>query len=255
MQPLGEFSGLGHIRFAMISSMDSMRRPARSRPLRWPVHAIDALLRRILAITEIESESESLFRIKLGRAEREVRLSDGTRVREGDAVLELHLWNEKLEPASGEHSELGWAVRFRRQVLSSLRCLALHVERDPRLRAVRAIHMQPAIERRKPPGSIERMLPKVGFEPVAPAAPAPGRVYCFLENGWLWLLTWAHNPRALRGRQFDRARRGFWISRSQFLARYAPGIVVERAGHGRPAPIALAAREKPAALPVEGGAE
>lgn len=237
--------------------MEPTRRSARARPLRWPVHAIDAVLRRVLAIREIESETESLFRIKLGRAGREVLLSDGTRVREGDMVLELHLWNEKLEPGPGEHSELGWAVRFRRQVLASLHRLAIHVERDQQLRAVRAIHMQPAIESRKPPGPIERMLPKVGFEPIASAAPAPGRVYRFLENAWLWLLTWAHNPRALRGRHFDRTRRGFWISRSQFLARYAAAFVVQReaAAAHRPSIAAVAAREKSAALPVEGGAE
>jgi len=241
----------------MISPMDATPRSLRSRPLRWVVHVIDAVLRRILAITEIESETDSLFRIKLGRAERELSLSDGTRLRPGDTVLELHLWNEKLEPASGAHSELGWAVRFRRQVLSSLRKLAIHLQRDQRLASVRAIHMQPAIERRISGGSIERMLPKVGFEPLAAEAPAPGHVYRFLENAWLWLLTWAHNPRALRGRQFDRMRRGFWISRSQFLGRYAAGFVEQRAQGAveRPAAVVAVARQASEALQVEGSAE
>lgn len=252
-----EMSGFDFPRFAMVSPMDPTLRSVGTLPLRWLVHAIDAVLRRILVITEIESDTDSVFRVKVGRAEREILLSDGTRVRPGDTVLELHLWNEKLEPASGERSELGWAVRLRRQFLTSLQRLATHVQRDPKLRAVRAIYMQPAIERQKPPGSIERMLPKVGFEPVRAAAPAPGLVYRFLENAWLWLLTWAHNPQALRGRHFDRTRRGFWISRSKFLARYAGAFVVQRepAGADLPAAVRVAMREKSAALSVEGGAE
>jgi len=234
-----------------------MLRTVGTRPLRYLVHVIDAALRRILAITEIESETASVFRIKLGSAEREILLSDGTRVRPGDTVLELHLWNERLEPAPCAHAELGWAVRFRRRFLASLHRLAIHLQRDQNLAAVRAILMQPALERERPEGAIERMLPKLGFEPLPGAAPARGRLYSFLENAWLWLLTWAHNPRALRGRQFDRTRRGFWISRSELLARHGGGFPERVANLSAERPIAVVAdaREAPAMLQVEGGAE
>jgi len=254
---LGGISGFRITRFGMISRMGLMLKSVGSRPLRFLVHVIDAALRRVLAITEIEAETESVFRIKLGSAEREILLSDGTRVRRGDAVLELHLWNEKLEPVPSERSELGWAVRFRQHFLASLHRLAIHLQRDPNLAAVRAIHMQPAIERKRPAGAIERMLPKVGFEPIPPVAPGPGRLYRFLENAWLWLLTWAHNPRALRGRQFDRTRRGFWISRSQLLARHGAAFPerLPTAGADRPVPVVPAMREAPVMLRVEGGAE
>lgn len=186
----------------------------------------DAVLRRIRGVTEFESVREGILRIELGHAERNIRLSDGARLDPSDTVIELHLWNEQLLHVPLTGVNFGWAVRIRRQALSSLRRLALYIQHDPRLDEVRAIRMKPALASQRPSSALSRLLLKIGFEPVAAAAPARGSLFGFLDNLWLWLLTWAHNPLTLKGRRFSRTRREFWISRERFLALYADSLAV-----------------------------
>jgi hypothetical protein len=209
----------------MMFAMAPVRALIPGRCLRWLVDATDAVLRRIRGITEFESDSEGLLRIELGRAGREILLSDGTRIYPDDSVIELHLWNEQLEPVPLDGVNFGWAARVRRHTLSALHRLALHIREDRSLNDVRALRMQPAVASRRPVSSFARLLLKFGFEPLAGAAPERGYLHRFLDNIWLWLLTWTHNPRALDGRRFNRERHEFWISRPRFLALYADGLV------------------------------
>lgn len=193
------------------------------RCLRWLVDATDRLLRRIHGIIEFETHAGGLFRIELGQVEREILLSDGTHLHRGDLVIELHLWNEQVLPVPLEGIDLGWAVRIRRQMLTTLHRLALHLREDRRLDKVRAIRMQPADAGWRPDSSFARVLTKIGFEPAEDGAPEGGGLHRFLDDLWMWLLTWTHNPRLLKGRQFQRKRRAFWISRPRFLALYGDG--------------------------------
>ncbi len=200
----------------MLSIMGVVRRSIPGRCLRWLVGTTDAALRSLCGITEFETASDGLLRIELGHAHHPIVLSDGTHIAPGDVVMELHLWNEQLMPLEG--ADFGWAVRMRRQTLSSLHRLALHIAANHELDAVRALCMRPAIARQRPTSALARLLLKIGFEPIASAPTGPQLVIRFLDNVWLWLLTWAHNPRTLDDRQFDRKRREFWISRARFLA-------------------------------------
>ncbi|HXZ00714.1 MAG TPA: hypothetical protein VEI03_11985 [Stellaceae bacterium] len=185
---------------------------------------IDGILRRLRGIIEFEAHAGGLFRIELGRAGREFFLSDGTHLHRGDVVIELHLWNEHVLPAPLGGIDFGWAVRLRRQTLATLGRLALHLREDPRLAEAQAIRMQPAAAAGwRPDGALARVLLKIGFEPVEEAAPEERSLHRFLDDLWLWLLTWSHNPRVLKGRRFRRKRRAFWISRRRFLALYAEG--------------------------------
>lgn len=210
----------------MIRVMGPVRASISGRCLRWLVGITDTVLRRIRGVTEFESAREGILRIELGHAERDIRLSDSTRLDPGDMVIELHLWNEQLLHVPLTGVNFGWAVRIRRQALSSLRRLALYIQQDRGLDDVRAIRMKPALASRRPSSALSRLLLKIGFEPVTAAAPAHGSLLGFLDNLWLWLLTWAHNPLTLKGRRFSRTRREFWISRERFLALYADGPAV-----------------------------
>lgn len=207
----------------MLSAMGATRASIRSRCIRWLIGAADAALRGIHGVTEFESEAEGLLRVKIGRADREVHLSDGTHIHPGDAVMEIHLWNEQLLPVPGSGRNLGWTMRIRRRGFASLRRLALHIREDRRLEDIRALCMNPALASRRPLSALTRLLLRIGFEPVTSARPAPGYVLRFLDNIWLWLLTWAHNPEALRGRWFNHTRCEFWISRARFIALYSDG--------------------------------
>ena len=66
------------------------------------------------------------------------------RLQPGDAVGELHLWNEHLLLVSVRRRDLRWAVTMRRRATQSLRLLAAHLLSDHRFDDVKALYIQPA---------------------------------------------------------------------------------------------------------------
>ncbi len=221
-----------------------------ARWLGWLIGTIDAMLRRMSGVEEFEKTRDGLLRIEIEHARRDLTLSDGSRIRAGEPVILLHLWNEQLLPFPAKGADFAWAVRMRRQILATLHRLALHMREHRRLDGVRAIRMQPALASGRSARALDRALAHAGFEPVIGAAAPRSPFFRFLDNVWLLLLTWAHNPRALRGRPFNRARREYWISRERFLAMHGSDRGVAASG-------ARAARQDaaPSRLSGAGGGE
>jgi hypothetical protein len=196
--------------------------PLFTRMLRKLIRGIDICLRRGIGIVEFEQGEDALVRIGTSRAEREVSLSDGTRLRPRDLLLELHFWNEHLMTLPPAGPTLRWAASTRRQVTRSLHRLAAHLQRAPDLREVKALRIRPAFAGRNVARNLNWIVAKHGFESIAdrrdPVPPAGA--YRWLDSLWLWMLTWTFNPRSLRGRRFRRTRQEFWMSRARFIALY-----------------------------------
>src|SRR5713226_9324042 len=114
--------------------MMQARSPISTRMFRQLIRGIDGYLRRSIGIIEFDHSDDAVVRIAVGRAGREMRLSDGTRLRPDEPVLELHLWNEHLLALPPEGPTLSWAAVTRRQVARSLTRLAAHVLAEPKLR-------------------------------------------------------------------------------------------------------------------------
>jgi hypothetical protein len=66
--------------------------------LRRLIRVADAASRRIGGVSEFETAEDGLLRIAEGHAEHDFVFRDGTHVRQGQAVIDLHLWNEHLPP-------------------------------------------------------------------------------------------------------------------------------------------------------------
>jgi hypothetical protein len=198
--------------------------PLSSQLLRQVIRGVDARLRRSIGIVEFDRSDDALVRIAVARADREIELSDGTRLRPGEPVLELHLWNEHLQPLPPEGPTLRWAVATRRQLARSLARLAAYVLAAPELDGVKALCMKPAFGSRSLARDLGWLVAKHGFESLAERG-KPARRYDmhrWLDSFWLWLLTWAFNPLSLRGRRFRRTRQEFWTSRARFVALFGP---------------------------------
>jgi len=102
------------------------------------VRGIDAVVRRLQGIHEYSGDPDCLLRLSLVRSRRRAVLVDGTEIREGHVIGDLHLWNERIPKMPPQGPTLSWAVTLRRRLERSLELLAQAVECDERYRTVRA---------------------------------------------------------------------------------------------------------------------
>ena len=184
-----------------------MRLPQRG--LRWLIRSIEWLLRRIGGIKEFADSPNALFRLSIGKANRLVRLSDGSTLQPGDTVGELHLWSEHLLLARARKPNLLWATTIRRRTRESLCQLATYLLADHRFDEASVGVRRGA--------TLNRILARCGFEAdhEVNAKPRLSWLYRYADNFWLWMMTWIFNPaRSREDWRFDRRRIEFWIARS-----------------------------------------
>ena len=88
------------------------------------VAALDDRLRVRHGVIEYTNSTECLFRIQLAASNDDYVLSDGTCIRVGDRVVNLHVWDEQFPCFSGKGPTLAWARRVNQAFEISLRELA-----------------------------------------------------------------------------------------------------------------------------------
>ena len=189
---------------------------------RLPVAGIDAILRRLQGVEEFTQAEKCILRIALTRSREKITLSDGTHIRRGDPLCELHLWNERVPQIGEEGAEMGWGLRTYRLARHSMRLLAAHVESTPRLAGVRAFRGESTFSLRQEHGPGIDLFERLGFDlQVLETKTVWERFARFWEGMYVWALIWAYNPGSLRGKQlFGMHRCRAWISRQEFLRRY-----------------------------------
>ena len=190
------------------------------------VRGVDTLLRQRLGIREITDDEECIFRVSLAAARASLRLSDGTRVAAGAAVLELHFWNEHLPIMPAQGPSVAWANLLKRRLYRSLAILAAHLEGDPLLADIIALNGAPPFASRLGLAQMVRTARRFGFEVIDPDAPPDrhGRLYLLLDGLLLWGMARAYNPASLSGKRLRRQRYQLWMSRARLLGRYAGGL-------------------------------
>ena len=193
--------------------------------LRRLVRLADAALRQIGGVSEFEAADDGLLRIAGGHAEHDFVFRDGTHVRQGQAVIDLHFWNEHLPPFPYGGPELGWKKRVRQQLMASLHRLAFRITGNTRLQRAQALRMTISIPILGQQSLLARLLISTGFE-AGEMASRKSAILRFLDNIWAWLLTWTYNPRALAGWRFNRTRAEFWMSCARCLALYGDGATI-----------------------------
>ena len=202
-------------------------------PLQPLVRRLDAYLRRTCHVFEFSHSRDCLFRLALGESTEEVILSDGTTVRRGELVGELHLWNEHIPPLGDRRSDLVWAITFQRQLALSFQELAAYIQTDPRFERVQAFRGEGAFGSRYAPVRLAKMAERWGLD-VVPRDGAAGwwrRAGDFWKNLYATWLIWAYNPASLHERRTWELRRDqLWISRATLCRRYGVAVAVSAAG-------------------------
>ncbi|MGC8873452.1 MAG: YkoP family protein [Chloroflexia bacterium] len=183
------------------------------------IRSFDALLRRAYGIREFADDPECILRLGPGRCRKTIRLSDGTVLRPGDPLLELHLWNEHLPPIPPGGHTMAWAARFLHLMRRSLALLADRVLGDSLYADIRALHGILPIPSSEVLPRWERGLRHLGFEVVRPQTGPWHRFAAFWENLYTLAIIWAFNPPSLRRRRFGRmVRCHVWLTRKTLAA-------------------------------------
>jgi len=191
-------------------------------PLRHAVRALDEWMRIRQGIFEFSDNPNCMLRISREIATRAHRLEDGTELRAGDRILDVHFWNERM-PQAAESTGLGWGGRFGRRLVRSFTELAEVLRRDPAFSDVVAIRARLAFAGARSGDDCRRFGAWFGFEAIAdPRPPRLKRRLAHLgEDLWLLALTYTFNPGGLHGRALLRRRDDLWISRDALMTRYA----------------------------------
>jgi hypothetical protein len=187
------------------------------------VFALDRWLRRRQGIFEYTNRTDCLFRIQLCHAEQHLSLSDGTRVRAGEPLLKLHLWNEHIRPMDQRGATFGWARQVSRAVDQSLRELAYYLSRHPRLAAVRVLRGDMCLGGIKQHGQFLRIAGRLGFEPAELRVPRWDTLHRIGNALLVLLLVLATNPIALRRTPLRHIPIQIFMSRAALMARYGCG--------------------------------
>lgn len=189
------------------------------RILRKLIFSFDSFLRWVYREEEFSKDERCIFRISLRRSKRDIVLSDGTAIRKGDPIVELHYWNEHMIPIPPEGPDVGWGIKMYKKLLFTLVELDRFISEDPRFMDVKAFTGRTTLMSHN---AEDGLLKRLGFEFVQSSWPLKDgplmkniRYFgALLENCYWWALVWAFNPGSLKGKRFkDLLRCDVWISR------------------------------------------
>lgn len=180
-----------------MSAEISERRGAASAWLENAVFSLDRILRWRCGVYEFSTNPRCLFRIGPSHAEQSWQLADGTEIRAGDRILELHLWNEHM-PAMGRGGPtVAWARQVSGRIQSSLAELARYIDETPEMHDVVAICADMHLGSRQRREQLGRIVARYGFVTVETCARI-GAVHRLGKLILICLLVLATNPAALR---------------------------------------------------------
>jgi len=188
------------------------------------VRGLDAVLRRIYGIRPVNDDPRCIFRIAGGVSDCAATLSDGVQVAPGDAVVELHLWNEHVPRMPPLGPDLAWALEAKQRLEASLSMLAEEVGQS-RWQAAVAVRAALAASGDRQSRHWTGIMRKHGIDVFEVGAPVGWRARArrLGEDLLLWALARTFNPASAGGRVLHRKRLMGWISRQRLLTDYGPG--------------------------------
>ena len=191
------------------------------------LESLDRRLRLKTGVREYTRSPDCVFRMQVAASGFELTLSDGTCVRPGDRIINLHLWNEQVPPLPERGPSIAWARRMKRAFDNSLRELALHLAERRDLDDVIAICGNMAFGTAAQTDQVARIAGRYGFEriPMRGKLSLGERVRRFAENVFISLFVFARNPATLRADTLSRDRTPVCISRRTLQQRLERGGV------------------------------
>ena len=186
--------------------------------VRW----LDATLRRQQGIFDYCDDRKCMFRLSITSSPRDLTLNDGTVIRKGQTVGELHLNNDHAPSIPAGGTGLAWAVGAYHIAKHSLELLADAMQRDARLKGIDAIFGTSVFTPKGGAAQVTRFTGRLHFETHdEPDELSFGkRLHRWGENILIWALLRTFNPGGLRNAKLARDRQIVWMSRAALLKYY-----------------------------------
>jgi hypothetical protein len=194
------------------------------------IFALDARLRRHQAVVGYSSHPSCVFRLGIARSHRTLVLQDGTRLRSGQQMIELHFWNEHIPPVPLNGATIRWARQMQKSISISLRELTCYLSSRPDLRDICVICGNVPSATKAQCRQIEHIMGYYGFETVMESEPLQlhEQIHRLGENILISLTIFAQNAAALRLDTLMRVRVPIYLSRRQLERKF--GEVNKTAG-------------------------
>jgi hypothetical protein len=189
----------------------------------WMVRKLDATLKRYFHIFEYTGEKECILRLAFAKNENEIVLADGTLIKSGETIGELHFWNEHIPPIAADGPDLPWALSFQRRLIRSLAELADYVNQNPDFSNIKAFRGELFFGNRCKVLQMSKSVKRCGFEIVSKDGwTGLGSFFtCFWEIVYNMALVWAFNPASLKDKKLRELKRcQLWMSRQVLFDKY-----------------------------------
>jgi hypothetical protein len=186
------------------------------------IFALDAWLRRRQAVADYSSHPSCVFRLGVTRSHRTLVLRDGTRLKAGQRMIELHFWNEHIPSVPPNGATIRWARQMQKSISISLCELSRHLSSRPDLRDISVICADVPSATRAQCRQIEHIMGYYGFETVMEVEPLElhEHIHRLGENILISLTIFAQNAPALRLDTLMRVRVPIYLSRQKLERKF-----------------------------------
>lgn len=186
---------------------------AAEKRLSLPWRVLEAWFQRAYRMEALASEPDCLIAFNLyAHAEATVSLQDGSEVRPGDTVLEIHFRREALLPLIQDGDPMRMGIRLLKLGDRDIPRLAQRLATDPALAEVRALHALTMFH---------RGIQRYGFE-IHPVKERHLEWWFTLWHRLLMARDHASGWKHVKSFQERLVTRHIWISREEFLRRHLP---------------------------------
>ncbi len=186
------------------------------------VEIIDRQLRARLGVVEFSNSPDCLFRLQIIENEADLLLDDGTALRAGDRLVDLHFWNEQVPVMPDGGPTLAFARKIERCLDISLSELARYLSEQTHLADIKAIRGNMSLGASQRSQQVARIAARHGFIRLEHSKPLSfsERLHRIGENILITLLVMGRNPRAVKMDTLWRDRTLTYLSRKVLEQRY-----------------------------------
>jgi hypothetical protein len=180
------------------------------------------MLRRRQAVVEYTANPACVFRLEIARSRRALTLRDGTQLRIGERIAQLHFWNEQIPQFPQNGATIGWARQAQQRMAVSLCELVHFLSSRPDLADVAVICADVPASSKAQSRQVAAIMAHYGFEsiPAQDKLTFGERLHRLGEGVLISLLIWARNAGALRLGALKRVRVPIYMSRARLLKKF-----------------------------------